>query len=67
MSPQTSPPEGGTTNAGSLAPLPGIDPLRQNELYHLAKISERLETVVALLAFIMVASFVTALLLFLRR
>ena len=41
--------------------------MRQNELYHLAKISERLETVVALLAFIMVATFVTALLLFLRR
>jgi len=45
----------------------GVDPFRQYELYHLAKISDRMETIVVLLTFIMLATLFTALLLFLGR
>ena len=67
MSSQTPPPEGVTAVAGLPGQPAGLDPFRQYELYHLAKISDRMETMVALLAFITVATFFTALFLFLRR
>jgi len=67
VNPQTPPPEGGTARAGLLGQPAALDPFRQYELYHLAKISDRMETIVALLAFITVATFFTALILFLRR
>ena len=67
MNPPTPPPEGGTAVAGLPGQPAGLDPFRQYELYHLAKISDRMETMVALLAFITVATFFTALFLFLRR
>ena len=53
--------------SGLPAPPAGIDPFRQYEIYHLAKISSLMETVVALLALTAVATFFTALLTFLRR
>jgi len=64
---QTPPPEGGTAAAGLLVQPAGLDAFRQYELYHLAKISDRMETIVVLLTFIMLATLFTALLLFLRR
>jgi len=67
VNPQTPPPEGGTAGAGLPRQPAGVDPFRQYELYHLAKISDRMETIVALLAFIMLATLMTALFLFLRR
>src|SRR2546423_14402774 len=67
VNPPTPPPEGGTTGAGLPAQPAGVDPFRQYELYHLAKISDRMETVVVLLTFIMLATLFTALLLFLSR
>ena len=67
MSSQTPTPEGGTAVAGLPGQPAGLDPFRQYELYHLAKISDRMETIVVLLTFIMLATLFTALLLFLRR
>jgi len=66
LNPQPPPRDGGAA-AGPPAPPAGLDPFRQYELYHLAKISDRLETIVAFLALITVATFFTALFLFLRR
>jgi len=67
VNPQAPPPEGGTAVAGLPGQPTGLDPFRQYELYHLAKISDRVETIVVLLTFIMLATLFTALLLFLRR
>ena len=41
----------------------GTDLFQQNELFYLAKISDRLETIVLLLVFIMVATITSAVLL----
>jgi len=67
VNPPTPPPEGGTAVAGLPVQPAGVDPFRQYELYHLAKISDRMETIVVLLTFIMLATLFTALLLFLGR
>jgi len=67
VNPQTPPPEGGTAVAGLPGQLAGLDSFRQHELYYLAKISDRMETIVGFLALITVATFFTALFLFLRR
>ena len=67
MNPQTPPPEGGTAVAGLPGQPAGVGPFRQYELYHLAKISDRMETIVVLLTFIMLATLLTALLLFRGR
>ena len=67
VNPQTPPPEGGTAAAGLPGQPAGHDPFRQHELYYLVKISDRMDTIVVLLTLIMLATLLTALLLFLRR
>ena len=61
------PPEGGTAAAGLPGQPAGHDPFRQHELYYLVKISDRMDTIVVLLTFIMLATLLTALLLFRGR
>ncbi len=67
VNPQTPPPEGGTVAAGLPGQPAGHDPFRQHELYYLVKISDRMDTIVVLLTFIMLATLLTALLLFRGR
>jgi len=67
VNPQTPPPEGGTAAAGLPGQPAGHDPFRQHELYYLVKISDRMDTIVVLLTFIMLATLLTALLLFRGR
>jgi len=45
----------------------GIDYFQQSVLFHLARISDRLETIIAILAFILVATVVSTVLFILRR
>ncbi len=64
VNPQPPAPGGGMAPAGMpLHQSAGTDLFQQNELFYLAKISDRLETIVLLLVFIMVATITSAVLL----